>query len=167
MMRCPNCNETDHGFGAKFCHMCGIELHVEQVTGDSGNLVHKIEWVDANDFDEGYYKRIITDRFNLSQLLFELEGYVASHHDMFDASVLSVYIEEIDFKTFIIHIYNTINKKVMQTRDGFDYYISTKSLYNAKNIKGIFKYEKHNAITCRFNRIAKLQERILDNTLTF
>lgn len=166
-MRCRNCNETDHGFGAKFCHMCGFELYVEQEAGEIGNLVHKIEWVDAIDFDEGYYKRITTDRFNLSQLLFELDDYVASHHDMFDASILSVYIEEIEFKTFIIHIYNTNNKKVMQMRDGFDYYISTKSLYNAKNIKGIFKNEKHSAITCRFDRIAKLQERILDNTLTF
>lgn len=25
-MKCPNCNETDHEDGAKFCHVCGAKL---------------------------------------------------------------------------------------------------------------------------------------------
>ena len=30
-MKCPNCNETEHEPGAKFCHVCGCQLGVELV----------------------------------------------------------------------------------------------------------------------------------------
>lgn len=165
-MRCHNCSEKDHPPGAKFCHICGTELYDGTIEGTE-SLLHGVVWVAVKDFDERYYKRILTDRFDFSHLLTEFVDYLNVHQDLFNIEGLSLYIEEIDFKTFIIHLYNTINNRVMQIQDGFDYFISTKSLYNAKNIKGIFKYEKHNAITCRFDRIAKLQERLLDNTLTF
>lgn len=166
MMRCLSCNEQDHPTGAKYCHACGAELHDESVQGVE-LMLHGVMWVPVKDFDERFYKRINTDRFDLSQMLNEFVDYLNTRQELFDVEELSLYIEEMDFKTFIIHLYDTINNKVMQIQDGFNYYISTKSLYNAKNIKGIFKYEKHSAITCRFDRIAKLQERILDDTLTF
>ena len=165
-MRCLNCNENDHPPGAKYCHACGAELH-DVLIQSAESLLYGAIWVDVKDFDERYYKRINTERFDLSQMLNEFVDYLNTHQELFDVEELSLYIEEIDFKTFIIHLYNTTNNKVMQIQDGFDFYISNKSLYNAKNIKGIFKYEKHNAIICRFDRIPKLQERILDDTLTF
>lgn len=124
-------------------------------------------WVDVNDFDESLYKRINIDRFDLLQIIDEFVDYVKAHQESLETSTTSIYIEEIEFKIFKIHIYNIENKKIMQMYEGFDYYISTKSLYHANNIKSIFKHEKRNAIICRFDKIQKFQKRILDNTLTF
>ncbi len=129
--------------------------------------IHKITWVDVNGFDKSLYKRINSDRFDLLQILIEFVDYVKSHQEIIDTSKTALYIEEIDFKVFKIHLFNLENEKVLQIQDGFSYYISTKTLYHAKNIKSIFKHEKHNAIICRFDRIQILQNRILDNTLTF
>ena len=163
-MKCPNCNETDHGPGAKYCHVCGVALWAEPAYSD-----HEvpIAWVDVVDFEERFYKRISIDRFDLSQLLVEFENYIDTHHDLFDVSGKSIYIEEIDYKMFLIHLYDLSNKKVMQSKEGFSYHICTKALYHTNNVKSIFKNEKHKAITCRIERIPLLQKRLLDNTLTF
>lgn len=128
---------------------------------------HKTSWTTITKFDDTLYKRINTDRFDLLPILIEFVDFVNAHQDVLEKSETALYIEETDFKIFIIHIYNTENKKIMQINDGFAYSIITKSLYHLNNIKSLFKHEKHNAIICRFDRIQKLQEQIQDNTLTF
>lgn len=167
IVKCHNCEEVDHAPEAKYCHFCGAKLCIEPDTSGDQTTKLNIEWVDLEDFDEKYYKHINAEKFDLSKMLFQFDDYLVSHKDLFDSVDVSIYIEENDFKTFVIHIYDINSKKVAQLTDGFDYIIATKFLNHTNNIKDIFKYEKHGSIICRVDRIQKLQKRILDDKLTF
>lgn len=130
-------------------------------------LSTSLNWIEIRDFDESLYKTIEIDRWNIVEMLNEFQQYIESKTDRFRNITISIYIEEIEFKTFIIHVYDVDSKKILQTYDGFDYYIKTETLEHSKNVKSVFKYENHNSIICRYDRIPKLIERIKDNSLIF
>lgn len=123
-------------------------------------------WVNISDFDEALFKKIEVERWNIVETVKEFKKYIESTDRFADINV-SIYIEEDNFKTFIIHVYDMDTKKVLQVQYGFDYLIKTKLLKHSRNVKSIFKHETHNVIVCRYSRIDKLIEKLEDNTLTF
>lgn len=130
-------------------------------------LSSSMTWVSINDFDERLYKKIDLYKWDMIDILTEFQRFIESKTDSFSNIEVSIYIEEKEFKTFIIHVYDVDTKKILQSYDGFDYYIKTEILEHSKNVKSIFKYENHNSIICRNTRIPKLIERIKDNSLIF
>lgn len=130
-------------------------------------LSTSMNWVSINDFDDSLYKKIDVEKWDIIDVLTGFQQFVESKTDSFSNIEVSIYIEEKEFKTFIIHVYDVGTKKILQSYDGFDYYINTKALEHNKNVKSVFKYEDHNSIICRYSRIQKLIERIKDNSLIF
>lgn len=125
-----------------------------------------MQWVDVNDFDDSLYIKRETERLDMVEILEDFKRFVEDSDRLAGVNV-SIYVEEFDFKTFIIHVYDIDTKKILQSLEGFNYIIKTKLLKHSNNIKAIFKNENHHQIVCRYERINKLIERIQDNTLTF
>lgn len=124
------------------------------------------QWVDFNDFDDSLYIKKEEERWDMVEILEDFKRFVVDSDRFADVNV-SIYVEEFDFKTFVIHVYDIDTKKILQTMNGFDYLIKTKLLKHSNNIKAIFKHEKHHQIVCRYERIDNLIEKIQDNTLIF
>ena len=130
-------------------------------------LTTSMNWVDINKFDKNLYKYIETEKLDIIKYLQDFQTYIDSKADIFINIGVSLYIEEIGFKTFILHVYDMDTKKILQSYDGFDYLIRTNTLEHNKNVKSVFKYAEHNSIVCRYNRIPKLIERLTDKSLIF
>ena len=50
-MKCPNCNETDHEPGAKYCHVCGALLKV--IIDEPQKEQQRTRFIEAESFSEG------------------------------------------------------------------------------------------------------------------
>lgn len=124
-------------------------------------------WVNVCDFDERFYDVISEERLDLIKLLDEFVIYVDSCRAISDKAAIAIYIEEFEFKEFLLHLYNIETKKVMQIQQGYAYKVSTNLPYHINNIRVIFKHEKHKAIICKYDRIEKLKVKIIENVLTF
>lgn len=123
-------------------------------------------WVNVIDFDEALFQKIEVERWDMVETVKEFKKYIEATDRFADVNV-SIYIEEDNFKTFIIHVYDMDTKKVLQAHSGFDYLINTKLLKHNSNVKSLFKHKTHNVIVCRYSRIDKLIGKLEDNTLTF
>lgn len=126
-----------------------------------------MNWISIGDFDNSLFKVVEVGKWDIISVLTEFQKYIESKADRLANITVSIYIEEKEFKSFIIHVYDIGTKRILQSYDGFDYYIKTEALEHAKNVKSVFKYKDHNSIICRYERISKLIERIKDNSLIF
>lgn len=130
-------------------------------------LSNSLNWVPRKEFDDRFYERIHTERLDLIEYIHLFEDYLDQNNDRFCSNDISLYIEQFNFKTFWFHVYDMKNKQVLQAFNGFAYLVETNEIKHPKNVKTIFKYENHNSISCRRDRITKLIERINDKSLTY
>ena len=78
-------------------------------------------------------------------------------------SYLSIYIKHNDFKVFEMHVYDADRKCFLNAANGFDFCLSTNRPLHYKKIKDIFKNNNPGVIVCRYCRLDKLNNELINN----
>ena len=107
------------------------------------------------------------DKFDLLAYLQEFKKIIISHADRLDTENISLYIEQRGYTHFKLYILD-MNIKTIINIDGFNYIIITKRPLYYKKIKNIFKHKSVGSVICRFCRVDKLIEELMNyETLIF
>lgn len=130
--------------------------------------VNLFTWVKYDMLDNANFKDIFIDKFDLVEYLENFKEYIDKNRDRFDLDITSMYIKQLAYKEFEIHIYDVYNKRFLKVTNGFDYIIRTNRPTHFKKMKYIFKNKDCGEIVCRYARIDKMIDELKDsNTLIF
>ena len=130
--------------------------------------INLFTWVKYEMLDNANFKDIFIDKFDLVEYLENFKEYIDKNRDRFDLDITSMYIKQLAYKKFEIHIYDVYNKRFLKVTNGFDYIIRTNRPTHFKKMKYIFKNKDCGEIVCRYARIDKMIDELKDsNTLIF
>lgn len=130
--------------------------------------INLFTWVKYEMLDNANFKDIFIDKFDLVEYLENFKEYIDKNRDRFDLDITSMYIKQLAYKKFEIHIYDVYNKRFLKVTNGFDYIIRTNRPAHFKKMKYIFKNKDCGEIVCRYARIDKMIDELKDsNTLIF
>lgn len=108
---------------------------------------------------------IYIERLDLIQYLDLFKNFVKKNSGRLSFDSVSLYIKHKDFKVFELHVYDADNKTFLKAVNGFDFCLSTNRPLHYKKIKDIFKNQNPGVIVCRYCRLDKLNNELLNNDI--
>lgn len=118
-----------------------------------------------NFIGEKRLNNIYEERLDLVDYLNRFEIFVKTNSDRLNLESVSLYIKHKEYKVFELHIYDADNKTFLITDNGFDFLLSTNRPLHYKMLKSIFKNNDPGIIVCRYVKLDKLKNKLVNNDI--
>lgn len=106
---------------------------------------------------------VYRERLDLIEYLNLFKNFVKDNSGRLNLETISIYIKHNDFKVFEMHVYDADRKCFLNAANGFDFCLSTNRPLHYKKIKDIFKNNNPGVIVCRYCRLDKLNNELINN----
>lgn len=142
-----------------------------QVALDKGiELIEKRGELSFYTFSNFPYQQFINvsiENYDISETIISFIDFINKNKENYSQIQVSLYIEEVRYKTFLFHLFDNTTKQIVGGDNGYDYHITCNSLMYSKQVKDIFKHNERASIICSFERIPALLSRIHSNNLIY
>ena len=140
---------------------------VYSLSSDGKVVATQSYFIECVDFKDDEFVKYKEECYDILDTINSFINFVHLNKDRIPINDPALYIEEVSYSLFIFHICDPETKKILIFNPGFDYIVECKIIKHQKQIKSIFKYNKHASIICRFSRIDKLVNSIKNNNLIY